>query len=318
MQMLPSFDNINEKLQKIINNAAPFLQKRDDYSEPLNVLHIGFSRHPNVGLDVMAKEAEQALVQYKIQLDNLSIRGVNFLLVNPGKRVNYLNHYSEFNFREDIISRNMRPTVPQILEINRLTENHDVVRMPTVGRNSYLFFGTEKSDPAMKGARGEKPQVLFLRSFSNSVSSYTSQGAERVIIMGLDELERAILDPRVSETASSRVFLNILPDAERSVQDCVADFKRIMDAMISKYANRLLKLRVDEIEVKIRVKDPVAGYVSICLTTISNDECRVGTYSTDRLLLPGRLVDAGGVQGVPRSHHWADEAVLHHNCQGRR
>ena len=260
MQMLPSFDNINEMLQKVITSATPFLQRRD-YSEPLNVLHIGFSRHPNVGLDVIAKEVEQVLVQYKGQLDNLSVRGVNFLLVNPGKRVNYLNHYSEFNFREDVISRNMRPTVPQILEINRLTENHDVVRMPTVGRNSYLFFGTEKSDPAVKSTRGEKPQVLFLRSFSNSVSSYSSQGAERVIIMGLDELERAILDPRVSETASSRVFLNILPDAERSVQDCVTDFKRIMDAMISKYANRLLKLRVDEIEVKIRVKDPDVGFV---------------------------------------------------------
>ena len=82
----------------------------------------------------------------------MSLRAVNFLLVNPGKKVrpwtsttidqlvlheefmlmtstkfrcdallqvNYLNFLAESNFKEDIISRNMRPTMPQLLELNR-------------------------------------------------------------------------------------------------------------------------------------------------------------------------------------------------------
>jgi acetyl-CoA carboxylase/biotin carboxylase 1 len=43
------------------------------------------------------------------------------------------------------------------------------------------------------------------------------------------------------------------------VEECVNSFKRIMDVLISKYATRLLKLRVDEIEVKIRVLDGTVG-----------------------------------------------------------
>jgi acetyl-CoA carboxylase/biotin carboxylase 1 len=264
MQMLPSFLDQSADVQKVIDKASQHL-KQGKYTEPLNVLHIGFSRYPDVGLDEIAKKTEAMLVSLKSQLAGLNTRGVNLLFVNPGKRVSYLNHFAETNYREDIISRNMRPAVPQVLEINRLVENHDLVRMPTVGRNSYLFFGSEKSDPLSKG-KGERPQVLFLRSFSNSASTHSPDGSERVILMGLDELERAILDPRVSDTASARIFLNILPEVEATVEKCVGDFKRIMDAMVSKYATRLLKLRIDEIEVKIRIKDPKLGFVSIQLS----------------------------------------------------
>lgn len=261
MQMLPDFSDFKTDVGKIIEKAASHLQQ-SKYSEPLNVLHVGFSRYPDTkGLDETARQVEVVLSQYRSQLAAMNTRGVNILLVNPGKRVSYLNHFAETNFKEDIISRNMRPTVPQILEINRLIENHNLERMPTVGRNSYLFFGNEKSD--MRGAKSSSsPQVLFLRSFSNSQSAHTVGGAERVVVMGLDELERAVLDPRVSDTASARIFLNILPEMETSVETCVNAFKKIMDAMISKYASRLLKLRVDEIEVKIRVKDPKSGFVS--------------------------------------------------------
>lgn len=34
-------------------------------------------------------------------------------------QVTYLNFLAESNFKEDIISRNMRPTMPQLLELNR-------------------------------------------------------------------------------------------------------------------------------------------------------------------------------------------------------
>ena len=34
-------------------------------------------------------------------------------------KVSYLNFLAETNFNEDIISRNMRPTMPQLLELNR-------------------------------------------------------------------------------------------------------------------------------------------------------------------------------------------------------
>jgi hypothetical protein len=38
-------------------------------------------------------------------------------------------------------------------------------------------------------------------------SEISSEDAERLLLAGLDELERGMLDPRVSNTASARVFL---------------------------------------------------------------------------------------------------------------
>jgi hypothetical protein len=46
------------------------------------------------------------------------------------------------------------------------------------------------------------------------------------------------------------------------LDDVVANFKAIMDGLVARYATRLLKLRVDEIEVKIRVKGE-EGYIPV-------------------------------------------------------
>lgn len=50
---------------------------------------------------------------------------------------------------------------------------------------------------------------------------------------------------------SLRVYLNILPEVSMNAKDTVTQFKQTMDVLISKYATRLLKLNVDEIEVKV-------------------------------------------------------------------
>jgi acetyl-CoA carboxylase/biotin carboxylase 1 len=121
-----------------------------------------------------------------------------------------------------------------------------------VNRNTRLFLGTERS--STPGKR-DLPQALFLRAISNSEGTTSAAGAERVLLMAMDELERAMLDARVSDTASIRVFLNVLPDVTMKAEECAENFKLVMDRLISKYATRLLKLRVDEIEIKLRVND---------------------------------------------------------------
>lgn len=73
----------------------------------------------------------------------------------------------------------------------------------------------------------------------------------------MDELSRALLDPRVKAgTSSTRVYLNILPEFNMKVDDAVSSFQKIMDTLVAKYATTLLKLCVDEIEIKMRILDP--------------------------------------------------------------
>jgi acetyl-CoA carboxylase/biotin carboxylase 1 len=256
--MFPDFASLQTVLPDIIKDASSSLSTTSASSEPLNVLHIGFSTHCN-NEDTSSALAQTSLASNKSALKKMNLRAVNFLLVNPGKKVSYLNFLSEADFvKEDLASRNMRPTMPQLLELNRLTLNHELERLATVGRNSQLYLGREKSSKAGAAGKGKKaagtePQVLFLRSISLSAEAVSPVGSERMLVQAMDELERASLDPRVSETASSRVYLNILPEVQVGADEIVKDFKMIMDVLISKYATRLLKLNVDEVEVKVRV-----------------------------------------------------------------
>lgn len=228
MTVLPDSDAIEKSLSEVIAESAAVLPKGTS-SEPLNVVHIGFSRSAIVGNEFAAK-AQAALGNYKAQLSAMNVRTVNFFLSNPGKIVSYFNYYAETGFAEDPISRNMRPTMPQLLEINRLSENFELERMVAVGRNAYMYLGKEKVNPAAGKIKGDRQQVLYLRAISLSEESISDEGADRVLNMALEEIERAILDSRITDTTSSRVFLNILPDAKMSLDDSVSAYKKIMDS----------------------------------------------------------------------------------------
>jgi acetyl-CoA carboxylase/biotin carboxylase 1 len=151
-------------------------------------------------------------------------------------------------------SRNMRPTSPGILELHKLHSGYDLLKLSNVGPNTHVYLGTSKEGEGV-GKRATKQQVLFLRSFSLHSDSATPGGASRLLEMALEELERATLDPRVSDTTPSRVFLNVLPTIGHSVHDTIQQYNALMQGLIARYATRLLKLRVDEIEIKVRVHD---------------------------------------------------------------
>ena len=163
MAMLPKFGDINSLMPGVLTKATGVL-KKGQMVEPINVLHIGFSQFTG-SEDDNAIIAEKVIQSYVPQITAMGVRSANLLLVNPGSKVTYFNYYAQQNFKEDLVSRNMRPTMPQLLEISRLAQNHNVIRMPTVNRNSFLFLGTEKT----VGIKTKEPQqVVFLRSISNS------------------------------------------------------------------------------------------------------------------------------------------------------
>ncbi len=102
------------------------------------------------------------------------------------------------------------------------------------------------------------------------------------MLMAMDELERAMLDSRVNPACSSRIFLHMMPELGMMPQDVVTEWKKVMDTMISRHATRLLKLRVDEIEVKARISPEGSSEVSRTRKKKKN-----GNY---RILARGELI----------------------------
>ena len=283
MELAPDVASLEGKgMGSLIQRAAKYLPAADTAdaigatgvtvgAQPLNVLHVACSRYDQL----VQSDAEASQVARRLQalltplggeLRAAGIRMVNFLLVGatgrPGQPASYFNFYAETGFAEDPLSRSMRPTLPALLELSRIAANYNLVSLPSVGRNAFLFLGTEKeaagkTAAAAVGARSAGPsqQLLFLRSISMSSASATPRGAERMVLMALEELERAALDPRVSADASARLFVNLVADVPLTLGNAEPQFRSIMDQIVSKHATRLLRLRVDDIEVKIHVAD---------------------------------------------------------------
>ena len=94
-----------------------------------------------------------------------------------------------------------------------------------------------------------------MRGITHTPGLTTVSGARRALMQGLDELERAQSNSKVTPQSSSRIYLHSLPEIEgSSPAEVAAEFDVVIDKLKSVLAQRLMKLRVDEIEVKVRVK----------------------------------------------------------------
>jgi hypothetical protein len=209
---LPDFASVDASMPKIIQAAAPSLPKSSsDQDKPANVLYVGFGKGPQ-DEDTAAASVGEVLQKSKAALEDMDLSFVNVFIANPGEKPNYFNFYESKGFNEDSDTRNLRPTSALLLEMNRLQENYDLTRFPTMGRNTQLYLGKEKETGAKR--RGGPPQALFLRSISRREETVTKQGAERTVLLAIDELDRARLDPRITATTSSRLFLVVMPDKD--------------------------------------------------------------------------------------------------------
>lgn len=196
------------------------------------------------------------LHKFEKNLRQMGVSAVSlFLSSHQHSKVSYFNFLNERNYAEEKVFRHMRPTVPHLLEVPRLMGSFDLTRLPSTARNTFLFLGKERVAPGGASAK-DAQQVLFLRANSFSKDSVAPNGAERIVLGALEEIERVFLDPRLApELTATRLFVNVMPDVNMSQSAAISQYQRIMDKLVSKYATRLLKLRVDEIEVKMRVRD---------------------------------------------------------------
>jgi acetyl-CoA carboxylase/biotin carboxylase 1 len=198
-----------------------------------------------------AKAIESRFMDAAEQLRKAGVRRVNVLVPKgEGFTPQYFSFSEVDGYKEDPLRRDMRPATPYLLELARLTENFDLERLEKVGRNTHVYLGTESS---FKG-KGKPPQSLFLRSVSTQAVAVDEAGLESVLLTSLDRLEGALVNPRVGATASSRIFVHVIPEfTATSPGQAAESFKKHMPKLLSKYASQLIKLKVDEFEMKIRL-----------------------------------------------------------------
>jgi len=253
MKVIPSFDTLESSLGSI---ELPF-ETVGDSEEPLNTVHITFTDCPQIKdseLPSLIEKIEKAVAS-NAGFQGKGIRNVVVMLNQPPSQPRYLNLVYCNGFKEDPLRRDMRPAIPHLFELNRMQENFNLERIPTTSFHSQVYLGTEKTAPGKPAPRRPGPQTLFVRSMTHEQAFTDMETAEKLMLESLDEAERALLSPKILPTVSSRLFLHVLPEQEASTDDIIKSFKTLRDKLVAKYSDRLLRLKIDEFEIKVMQTD---------------------------------------------------------------
>jgi len=257
MSVIPDDRSLESDLPAIIDGLKSSVGN-SDMEGMVNTIHIASAIK-----DVSS--AEEALQANIASLTAVKARTVCVVVPVPQKDPLYYSFPECQNFAEDPLRRNMRPTWYNILEITRLAVNHKLERLKSLGKNAQIYLGTEISSRPVRNPAKD----VFVRALSHSVDLASFTGATRSLTTGLDELENAFADPRVTNSASSRIFLHSMAEIDTTPEELAENFGNIMEKIKTRLAPRLLKLRVDEIEVKMRARTGKDGVVPVRLIASS-------------------------------------------------
>ena len=281
LSVIPSLKTLDNDLPKILDELSSTVGGRPSHTEggeQLNMIHLAVADGQMGDVD----DIEAYLVSQASKLEQLGVRTVNILIPKPKKEPSYYTFPQCDGYKEDPLRRDMRPTFHHLLELARLNRNFELERIPSISRNAQVYIGTEKTD---RPVRGGPQQVVFVRGISHNKGLATNVGAQRALQQGLDELERAAANSKVNPQSSSRIFLHSLHELENTTpQELAAMFKKIIATLKSHLATRLLKLRVDEIEVKLRVSttgedgQPLVQNVRLVASSIEGEWLKPTAY----------------------------------------
>uniref|UniRef100_A0A0K6S787 Uncharacterized protein n=1 Tax=Chromera velia CCMP2878 TaxID=1169474 RepID=A0A0K6S787_9ALVE len=251
------FGSIVETLKKEVDASGDSQE-----SSPLNVVHVAMLKPKkddrDDGWEEYAQSMEKLVQSRTAELCAAKTRTVNLMIPQTPRATRYFSFLSKEDFTDSKLRRDMRPTFPPLLELERLSENYSISRLPAITQNRQVYVGTPKTPPTKK-AKGL--QSIFVREVCNTPAALSDlQTGVAFISNALDELERGFLDPQVQPTASSSIFINIIPPLDTVTEEgaAVELFEDLISHVRRELSARLLKLRVDQIEFKVRI--PPEGY----------------------------------------------------------
>jgi len=278
LSVIKSYETLEGDLPSILDEFGAMAVDSSAANGPINILHIASTSDFKGGADAI----QSIIVGQERKLNMLGIRQVNTLTPVPEKNPEYYAFSQCDGYAEDKLRRNMRPTFAYILELARVAKNFNIERIPAIGRSVQVYVGTEK---VAQPRRGGPPQVVFVRGISHTPGLITEKGAYRFLVAGLDELERAQSNSKVNLQSSSRIFLHSLYELEGTTPiEMATRFKKSMGKLKSRLATRLLKLRVDEIETKVRIwttgedGKPVVQSVRLVASSMEGEWLKTSAY----------------------------------------
>jgi len=272
-------------------------------SEMINVFTVTVMEEPMLKSGEEEEETVSKIDSFlKANQDALRERGirtVTFVIRQKGNsRPRSFTFEECLNYSENQLRRDMRPTAYYLLELKALLGSYELQRLPAVSRNAQVWLGSEVIDSNVTVAR-PRTQRVFFRGFS--LSDVTVDGvAEKILLSAIDEIERSLILPEVSPTASSSIFLHFIVPFSTGTKEMVEKLRDLFRFLIPKHSLRLLKYRVDEIDVKIRAncnEDGKAVPLRLVASSNAGEWLKPDVY----------LEESDAVTGVTKSFHTLEQ-----------
>ncbi|TRY78898.1 hypothetical protein TCAL_01701 [Tigriopus californicus] len=243
----------------------------EESKEPMNILNIAIKIPKTLSDDKISEMFHTFCSENHDDLVEKKMRRITFIVLRPKEFPKYFTYRARTDFGEDLIYRHLEPALAFQLELNRL-KNYDLESIPTSNHKMRLYLGKAK----VAGGREVSDYRFFIRSIirhSDLVTTeasfeYLKNEGERLLLESLDELEVAFTHPMAKKTDGNHIFLNFVPTVNMDPLKIAED---VQSQILTRYAPRLMKLKVKFAEIRMAIRQPSQQKSSIFRLCISND-----------------------------------------------
>lgn len=237
---------------------------------PLNLLHIVLGRdafptvtdrtlfyNSDAEMNKVVKQCSEVFGRAAETLRKAGVGEICVVMPQPPRhpRVVIFNISADTEeWTEQVLGRDMWPSFVNLLELNRLKKTYLLERIhKEVRPTSHIYLG---EPPSLGGGKASVPEI-FMRGLLYSRITPSSFGATLAdsLVVAMEEIEHAMLDPHVAKhgtTITSHVYLHFMSELEMGPDAIMSAFQETVNAHVGQQAATMLKLCVDEIEVKVR------------------------------------------------------------------
>eukprot|EP00438_Fugacium_kawagutii_P004903 Skav229216 [mRNA] locus=scaffold2439:123806:138301:+ [translate_table: standard] len=151
-------------------------------------------------------------------------------------------------FSEQEMARDMWPSFTGMLELSALKRIYSLQRIHKEARpTSHIYLATQP----VVGGKSPAPELLMRALYLSKINKESlGQCLADSLDVALDEVEHAMLDPRVSKLGpmTSRIFLHFLSELDMSQKEIEQLFTDSISSHMGHRSSDMIKLCIDQIE----------------------------------------------------------------------
>lgn len=238
-----------EALPEALTQAVQALARFSSTPVAGNVINIAITEADNIDEKEAREVAVEVTQKASLALTKAKVGRVTYLLCREGQYPFFstVRLQTDNSWTEEMQIRNIEPALAYQLELDRLTKEFEILRLPVPSSTIHLFYGQAKSNSS--------DCRFFVRSLvrpgrsTGDQSSYLIHESSRVLNDILDAVELAMGQPRYRNADSSHIFMSFIYEMDVTLDSV----KEASTSLVARYGHRLQRLRITSLEVRIPI-----------------------------------------------------------------